>query len=90
MFNFGRLRFCREAHSIGLKQKTKTLKCGRYTFKKTQIKDQNSTFENVIILNYTTVIKINNLLYYYWMTELSSIHTKHSINHFLINNIKTL
>lgn len=56
---------------------------------KTQIKDQNSTFENGIILNFTMVIEINNLLYYYWMTELS-IHTKHSINHFLINNIKTL
>lgn len=88
MFNFGRLSFCREAHSIGSKQKTKTLKCGRYTFMKTQIKDQNSTFENVIS-NFTMVIKINNLLYYNWMTELS-VHTKHSINHFLINNIKTL
>lgn len=43
---------------------------------KTQIKDQNSTFENVIILNFTMVIQINNLLYYYWMTELL-IHTKH-------------
>lgn len=89
MFNFGRLSFCTEAHGIGSKQKTKTLKCGRYTFMKTQIKDQNSTFENVIILNFIMVIKINNLLYYYWMTELS-IHTKLSINHFLINNIKTL
>lgn len=89
MFNFGQLSFFREAHSIGSKQKTKTLKYGRYTFMKTPITDQNSTFENVIILNVTIVIKINNLLYYYWMTELT-IHTKHSINHFLINNIKTL